>query len=625
MDDQFSDICYAKFLQTAPELSNLILAFKDVTDELSDPEDLHVGMFVLQGGEDFYFVPVVSKGNGVYPIDSIFFNSKGKFFPLTKSTIENLISTQKSSLGKPKKIPNSVQVNPSVYDVINPPRTGKFVYASTSRLTEFLGVMPKALKEYVMEKFASDVEVYNKLHSMFGLEELFGALKKEAQAIGEGPAARDIGVRIITGGDNLPSPQVNSILSMGYAIDGKHPTTRLSVMSQYWTDGRYTNLSMLDSGRDYEIVFKDGSTRKGFAPVKKLVDGFHTVGKVGNDKSEPQFILFDNGDYAIGQGAVVVGNPIEGHGTLSALFDVRPPMMMKDIEIGDTFAIMDQNLGYIGVYEARKVTMTFEGCQIKAYDRQNSENTVITGIRGYNKTPTTTGSEIFVPMASLVIILGENVTFDLEKGVQAASNRREAIEWALMNSMINLTFDDVEFHMNGHPMGKEAEVMESLVVKEGIDPDIAQTFIKKAKEDKRVTIYLSKKADFGPGEIPQFGNQPPAQVNPWGTQDNKLPMNSLRQAVNTGDNQTVESVVISELLQSQDLQEYIDEYLPDIEEAIDRLGRILFLGRIHINKLGEGTDPDEVFALLSQLKNVYKMLGDNYGKLAQLQGNAPRK
>jgi hypothetical protein len=88
------------------------------------------------------------------------------------------------------------------------------------------------------------------------------------------------------------------------------------------------------------------------------------------------------------------------------------------------------------------------------------------------------------------------------------------------------------------------------------------------------------------------------------------------------DGQVTESVIISELLQVPDMFEQINEYLPDIEEAIDKLGRILFMSRVHINKLSETSDSEGVFAFLAQLKAVYRMLGDNYIKLEEMVAGA---
>lgn len=622
---EFSDIAYAKFLSTAPELGNLILTFKDVSDELTNDSDIQVGIFILRAGDDLLFVPVVSKGDGVYPIDSIFINSKNKFFPLTKNTVQRVLNSQKPSMGSAKKIPDTVSTNPSVYHLVNPPRTGKFVYAASSRLTEFLTIIPNELKTHVLEKFSSDSGVYNTLNNLFDLRTIFSALKTSTLEKTDTPSDMSVGVKVRTDGLKLPTPAITSILTTGYFVDGENPLTRVAISTQNWEDGRFTSLSTLDNG-DYDIVMKDGSCRKVYLPGSKTTsDNLRAAGTTGKSNEEVSFMLFENGDYAINNGAVTIGNKKDDKVVIPALFRNQPPILLKDLSGGETFAIFGPNMDLIGVYRASQVKITYTGCTVKAHDLQRYQPITIQGLRGYTNTPTDIGNEIFVPSTSLVVVLGNNINNELECTVMAAARRRQLLEWALLNTSLNLTYDNVEFSVNGKPIGMERQAMQLLVEDESIDPTVAESFIKKAKEQKKVVIYLSKKADFKPGEIPQFGNDPPKQINPMGTQQDRLPMQSLQTGVNTGDGQSIESVVISELLQSPDMGDYIDEYLPDIEEGIDRLGRILFLARIHINKLAGGNDTDEVFSFLSALKNVYKMLGDNYMKLEELAANASGK
>lgn len=610
---EFSDIAFAKFLQTAPELSNLILTFKDVTEELTNESDIQVGIFVLRSGDDLLYVPVVSKGDGVYPIDSIFVSSKNKFFPLTKNTVEKILNSQKLSMGQPKKIPSGVDTNPSVQHLVNPPRTGKFVYASASRLTDFLSSIPTSLKTQVLEKFSSDASVYNTLNELFDVKVLFEALKSSSlEKTAVYPADRSVGTPIVTDGKNLPTPQVLSILTKGYAINGSNPTTRVALATENWLDGRFTGLTSLDAGYDYDVVMRDGSIRKAFVPVRKTLEMYSPV----DAKADPQFMLFENGDYAVNRAAVIVGEP-QGTGTvLRSLFNMRPPILLRNVNSGDYIAIFGPSMDLYGVYDVRTIALTHTGCTIDAYDRIAHRSCLIQGVRGYDRAPVGRSGELYIPMSSLVIVLNKEA--DIECSVNAASKRRQMLEYALLNTAMNISHDGVEFSINGSPIGKEAQVMEVLVSKEGIDPSVAENFIKQAKEKKKLLIYMSKKADFEPGQIPQFGVQPPKQVNQLGTQQDYMPMQNLKAGLSSGDPQTVESIVISELLQAPDMMEYVQEYLPDVEEAIDRLGRILFLGRIHINKLGEGNEADQVFELLTSLKNVYRMLGDNYIKLENL-------
>lgn len=624
--NMFEDMAYLKFLQTAPELANLVLVFKNCSEEMFQETDVQVGIFVLRAGDDILYVPVVSKGDGIYPIDSVFINSKNKFFPLTKNTIERILNSQKISMGGPKKIPSTVETNPSVYHLVNPPRTGKFAYASASRLTEFLASMPENLKTQVLEKFASDSEIYNKLHKLFDLKAIFGALKARNLEPATQPQDRSPGVRVVTGGDDLPNPQIASILTKGYAVDGANPLTRVAVASEWWKDKRFTGLSSLDSGYDYDVVLYNGGLRRAYVPVQKAIISVdeeykpHGGPYEGRKKStsRPQFIIFDNGDYAIDREVVIVGERKEGHNVIRHLLNNRPPIVLKNVNRDDTVAIFDDNLCLTGVYRIDRVSQTYTGCEVEAYDLINNSRTCIQGVRGYEKQAVGTDREIFLSMTVPVVVLSSRVS-DLEKSVTAASVRREMMERAMLAASMNLSHDGVEFSINGSPIGKEAQIMERLVVTEGLDPEVAERFVKRATEEKRVIIFLSKQAsDYAPGEIPQFGVNPPKQINPLGKGQDFLPDYNLKNGIATGDPQTIESVVLSELLQAPDLKEHVLEYLPDIEEAIDKLGRILFLARLHINRLSDGFEADQVFEMLASLKTVYSQLGNNFIKLENL-------
>jgi hypothetical protein len=99
-------------------------------------------------------------------------------------------------------------------------------------------------------------------------------------------------------------------------------------------------------------------------------------------------------------------------------------------------------------------------------------------------------------------------------------------------------------------------------------------------------------------------------------------MPNVQKSMELGDAQVAEATIISELLQVPNMFELIQEYLPDIEEAIDKLGRILFVSRVHIDQLSRNGDADSIFAFLANLKSVYRLLGDNMIKLQEMSSAA---
>lgn len=639
----FYDIALAKFLQSFPELSNFIITFQDLTAQLSNPDEseVSVGAFIIKAGTSYYYVPVIAKGANLYPIDSMFSVEKEKFLPLTPKTITTIINSQAFTLGEKTKIPSTVPRNPSVYDMVSPPRTGKFVYASASRLGEFLSVIPNDIKKYVKERILDNKKLYQGMNDMFGLKEILDPLSKlnpNGETATGGIAQSTSPVQVITEGNGLSPDEVRQVLSAGYVVRGKTNTNRIAITAE---DSNRTGLmsqsGLMESNREYSVVLSDGSTREGFIP--KLAPTMAGMKYQRNYSSDPgtlpssnvgyNFTIYENGDFSKIDNAVIQGNAKDPKNVLQTLFNYRPPVMLKNLEGRETFALMTPEMELIGVYRAYNSPIrTGEGVILKGAGGVLRDTPV--NIFGYHnvKSAFKEGNDLYVPHNVLVILLSRDISFDLEINVNAASTKRSLAELITLGNAMSIGYDGVEFTVNGSPIGGEPKLVEILVAKEGIEPTVADSFVKQAKERKKLKIYLSKKADFSSGEIPQYGDKAPEQ-----RMDSPLVQGSrekqfqsmepnVEESMTIGDPQTTEATILAELLQAPDMYQYIEEYAPDIEEALDKLGRILFLLRINLDKFGKGSNPSEVFSFISQLRNVYRMLGDNFIKLQQLMANS---
>ena len=245
--NEFSELAIQKLLQLFPELSSLIVTFKDITDDTSSLEDtdISVGIFILQVAQNSYYLPIIAKGDAIQPLDSVFDNTEQCFVPLTKSFVTRIVNSSPQTLGQATKIPDTVSQNPSIYSLVTPPRTGKFVYASSSRLEEFLTTLPNIVKEAVLDKFSSDKDTYSALHKLFGLENLFAALKPtiHPETVEPKPA-----VELVTEGSGLGNKEVQDILEKGYSLRGENTTTRVAVLAN----------DFATMGKLHQISFKIG-------------------------------------------------------------------------------------------------------------------------------------------------------------------------------------------------------------------------------------------------------------------------------------------------------------------------------------------------------------------------------
>jgi len=227
------------------------------------------------------------------------------------------------------------------------------------------------------------------------------------------------------------------------------------------------------------------------------------------------------------------------------------------------------------------------------------------------------GNTLYVQHNIIVVKLGENITFELEQSVNSAIDRRQLIAAQFLGAELDIRHDGVEFSINGKTAGLLPNALKTLVEDEQLEPEVAKSFLKQASDLRYVKVFLSKKASAAPvpTEIAQYGDR---VMDPGTTSLNGAFIPAVNSAMELGDGQVLEATVISQLLQVPNLFEYINEYVPDIQNAVDKLGRLLFLSRVKIDQLAGPLDSDSVFALIAKIKGVYRQLGDSCTKLQEI-------
>lgn len=614
---EFSDIAIQKLLQSFPELSAFIASFKDVTEDLNrEEDDIKVGIFILLVGKTPYYIPVIAKGGIVQPMDSIFSLEDQMFIPLTKSWAEK-ISTSSTLVGRSTKIPTTVSRNPSVYEMVVPPRTGKYTYAG-SKLPEFLSVTSPLTKQALLDTISSDVEFAEGLHKLFDIKDIVKALKyKEPTGTSKVPNPNADQVQILTGieGENLSESEIQEVLNKGYAMRGVQKETRVAVPAlEYNQSGLFRQLSQVDQGQDYEIAFRNGETRQG--TYLKRSKSIPQIAALLDKNPADNFVLFNNGDYATSRNIVSVGEGTDGNKVFKSLFEYSPPIVASQVSNGSTILVLSPELEYVTTLRVRKVEINSNGTTLKGSSLLTGDNLVIHAFVNCPRINVFDRKEYFVPANCCIVNLGSNLNSDLEVNINSAVAKRELTTMLTLGGLSTVGFDGVEYSYNGKPVGTVPKIIEVLVVKEGITPTQAENFVKQAQVLKTCKFYLSKKADFTPGEIPQYGEIPNSQPDQQGLSGAFVP--TVKESLSVNDPQTSEATIISELLQAPNMGEYIDEYLPDIKAGMDKLGRVLFLARINMSKMFNGENASEIFSMIGSLRNVYKQLGDNCLKIEKL-------
>lgn len=612
---EFSDLALAKFLQVAPELGPMILNFSELQEDTGE-DDVVTGVFSLRVGAGVAFVPVVAKGDNIFPIDSIYIegiseDESGQFRPLTKATITSLMNQVQMSPGKPIKTPKTVEKNPSVYNMINPPRTGKFAYASESRLIEFLAMLPNHIKQATFEKISSEKTIYDSLDRAFGLRTIFDVLKPTENTVADVTKTKAKPQSVVSASDALGAAftdaMAKDIIVQGFHVSQNPEFSRVAVSYQPFNrEGTYQEVSQaVDGGRDHNLVFSSGVSREAYLPRAHELNPGHAR----------TLALFVTGDYAEGDKFISAGDAVDREKVLDTVFTLSPPKLMKELNKQDKFLLITNAGTYLGPFTAWSVVQNHMGTEVDISGHGHVNR--LCAYRNHTQDVSRIGKNLYVPTNIFVLPLGNNVSGDLERSTFDASRKQELFSTQHLGTELNLRYDGVEFSGNNQVLGEKSAAMKFLVDGESIDPEDALRFLKQAEETKFVKIFLSKKAaDFNPAEIPQSGMvnaRDPGDVGPGGAF-----MPAIQEASKLGDGQVMEATIISQLLQIPDMFAYIEEFLPEISETVDKLGRILFLTRVKLNQLSQNLDSDSVFALINQIKQVYRSLGDSVEKLKEV-------
>lgn len=630
----FPEIAMQKLSQTAPELVNLIVAFRDISEEASAEIDVTVGAFILQSGTSSYYIPVIKKDHTTHPIDSVFFCDERKFRPLSKSTVSRILNASKIDPGKKAKVPKGVSRNPSVYDLVNPPRTGKFVYASDSRVTEFLASTPNHIKAFVRTRLRDDSDLANKIHKIYGIEDFINALKDVEV---EAAQHREVDAKaVLTYGDALDDAQVKEVLDKGYSLNHSYPhASRVAIpQEEFEYHGQLHQLTTAtEQGKCFRLMTSEGNIVEAYVAKEEI----HVPTKAKYPR-EPRlhgnapvvrrgFVVTDSGRALPLTRFIAVGDELVGHESnlevvsriLSKFSATNPISTGRDVVSGQRIAVLTPALGILVTGNTRRVNIRPEAVSVEVETADG--DVTLSFMKGLKSVLTDASGVICIPDGYPVLQLERDYK-DLEEArridemsINTAQTLLSAQAMVTLQDRLNITHDGVDFGFNGSSVGPAHKAIEMLIINEGVEPSRAESLVKRAALTRKCTVLMSKKADFRAGEIPEFGEKPQPQVEP------KMDAANIGQALDSGDKQIADAMVISELLQSPDLFSVIAEYLPDINEAVDRLGRILFMSRVRMDQLIQASGSDAAMSTIASVKAVYRNLGDNLVKLEQLISN----
>ena len=612
----FSQMALEKLNAASPGLSKYVIAFKDMSSELQDSDGVEVGVFIMRNGGSLFYAPVISRGGVTFPIDSIYLADRKAFFPLTKKTMGQIQSQQNANVGQAARIPQGAIKNPDMKDLVVPPRTGKFMYASDGRLEGIIQLAHPEIRKDLAEVLEKTAELYDILdvpaltEALLSNEQLTFEMTKEA--------------RVLFDGDDLPDEAIQDILNKGYHVAGEHSQTRVVVESN--GASHFTTMAAGEPGHAYTAEGIGGLE----VPIAVLPQSDLDI------KDKRILILGEAGVFSYTDPGIVI------HQQERPYDEFIKTLHAKEYSAGDAFALVEQGddrylvffdgCGYF-VFQADGGPAIMDGETItlrgRIYGKGGRANVIVTpGMHGLmHVQDLENGDKNIYLNSTCKVYTGFSPAFgnSFERSLSSAMVRHEHRTMTVLPEYHTMTYHNGEFAIDGRLVGGRGPAAKVLVETLKLQPSDSERLLKSAQENRKVEMHMSKEAADSTSVTPlvEYGQKlPPQQQISGNARERSLGMEDrVRTAAKTKDKSAIEATIISELLNDPDMFGTVTEYLPEIGQAVDRLGRVLFLARVNSNKLSESMDPEALSNMLTNLRSAYSNLGESYVKLEQISAN----
>lgn len=123
-----SEMAYQLLTQRIPDLVPDVVTFKVLATDVD--KGYGVGAFVVSRGGQPIYVPVVMSNSAIKPLDIMYHKALNMFLPLNKGWLDELSKAGLATLGAGVKTPETLYTDVDIRNIVVPPITGRFSYAS---------------------------------------------------------------------------------------------------------------------------------------------------------------------------------------------------------------------------------------------------------------------------------------------------------------------------------------------------------------------------------------------------------------------------------------------------------------------------------------------------------------
>lgn len=232
-DQGFQQLAYDAFVKAFPDLLENVVTLK-VLD--SDPDTgTAIGTFILDMQQEIFYVPAIISNNEVKPFDIFYSRRMDRYYPLNHEWLAEASKTAIGQMGAGIKTPKDLQTDVDIRNLVVPPMTGRYSYASAvdptcwllplaadpnmSKLaaeglgfTGFIASAPSALKTAALRFFQRNPSVLERATSIYGVSAITQAFNAEKTAsASETPLKHDHYGKVLVADKTTSSTQLREM------------------------------------------------------------------------------------------------------------------------------------------------------------------------------------------------------------------------------------------------------------------------------------------------------------------------------------------------------------------------------------------------------------------------------
>ena len=130
-EQQLAEQAYSTFAVKFPDLVESIVTFKTLDSDAD--AGTAFGAFILDLAGESVYVPAVFADSTLSPLEIMYVKSKDMFVPFSPEWIDETVRTADRALGEASTLPETVPTDVDIRNLVVPPNTGRYSYASSGK------------------------------------------------------------------------------------------------------------------------------------------------------------------------------------------------------------------------------------------------------------------------------------------------------------------------------------------------------------------------------------------------------------------------------------------------------------------------------------------------------------